>query len=122
MNPFRIFVVVVALTGSVYGQAFEVASIREVAGGEGIRSTIEPNPGSLTMRNTTLREAIRWAYDEPEARVGILDGPTWADSVRYDIAAKPAGASSTNDLRLMQQNLAGPPVRSTTRRPTILLK
>jgi len=106
MKPLGILMGVVALTGSVYGQAFEVASIREVVDAVvGIRSTIEPNPGSLTLRNTTLREAIRWAYDEPGARIGVLGGPTWADSVRYDIAAKPAAASSPDQLRLMLRAL-----------------
>ena len=49
MKPISIFVAVVALTGLVYGQAFDVASIRESdPAAVGIRSTIEPNPGSLT--------------------------------------------------------------------------
>jgi uncharacterized protein (TIGR03435 family) len=108
MKPIRILIVVVALTGIVYGQAFEVASIREsdpAATRVGIRSTIEPNPSGLTIRNTTLREAIRWAYDEPGARVGVLEGPEWADTVRYDIAARPAAASSTDQLRVMLRAL-----------------
>ena len=108
MKRIRIFMVVVALTGIVYGQAFEVASIREsdpAAARVGIRSTVEPNPGSLTMRNTTLREATRWAYDEPGARIGVLEGPEWADTVRYDIAARPAASSTTDQLRMMLRAL-----------------
>ena len=108
MKPIRILMVVVALTGSVYGQAFEVASIREsdpAAAGAGVRGTVEPNPGSLTMRNTTLREAIRWAYDEPGARIGVLEGPEWADTVRFDIVARPVAASSPDQMRLMLRAL-----------------
>ena len=108
MKLFRIILVVVALTGIVYAQAFEVASIREsdpAAARVGIRSTIEPNPGSLTVRNTTLREAVRWAYDEPGARIGVLEGPEWADTVRFDIAARAAAASSTDQLRVMLRAL-----------------
>lgn len=108
MTPIRILVVVLALSGIVYGQAFEVASIREsdpAAARAGIRSTIEPNPGSLNMRNTTLREAIRWAYDEPGARIGVLEGPEWADTVRFDIVARPAAASSDGQLRIMLRAL-----------------
>ena len=108
MNPVRVLIVLAALTGTAFGQAFEVASIREsdpAAARPGIRSTIEPNPGSLTMRNTTLREAIRWAYDEPGARIGVLEGPEWADAVRYDIVARPAGASSDKELRVMVRAL-----------------
>jgi uncharacterized protein (TIGR03435 family) len=108
MNPIRIVIVVAALTGSVYGQAFEVASIRETdpaLGRSGIRSTIEPTPGSLTIRNATLREAIRWAYDEPGARIGVLEGPEWADTARYDIVARSAAASSDNEARMMLRAL-----------------
>src|SRR6187549_3592643 len=108
MRPIRVLIVVAALAGSVYGQAFEVASIREsdpAAGRVGIRSTIEPSPGSLSIRNTTLREAIRWAYDEPGARIGVLAGPEWADSVRYDIVARTAAASSETQLRVMLRAL-----------------
>ena len=98
MNPVRVLIVLAALTGTAFGQAFEVASIREsdpAAARPGIRSTIEPNPGSLTMRNTTLREAIRWAYDEPGARIGVLEGPEWADTIRYNIVARPTIQTTT---------------------------
>ena len=108
MNPVRVLIVLAALTGTAFGQAFEVASIREsdpAAARPGIRSTIEPNPGSLTMRNTTLREAIRWAYDEPGARIGVLEGPEWADTIRYNIVARPTAASSDRELRVMVRAL-----------------
>lgn len=106
MTLIRTLVIVVALTGIVYGQAFEVASIREVVSPVvGIRSTIEPNPGSLTIRNATLREVVRWAYDEPGARIGVLEGPQWVDTVRFDIVARPAAASSTGQLQLMVRAL-----------------
>ena len=107
MNAIRVALVVSALTGIVYGQAFEAASIREnldATKGK-LRSVIAPNPGSVTLRNTTLREAIRWAYDEPGARIGVLGGPDWADSVKYDIVARPAAASSDGQLRLMLRAL-----------------
>ena len=107
MNAIRVALVVSALTGSVDGQAFEAASIREnLEATKGkLRSVIAPNPGSVTLRNTTLREAIRWAYDEPGARIGVLGGPEWADTVRYDIVARPAAASSDGQLRLMLRAL-----------------
>jgi uncharacterized protein (TIGR03435 family) len=108
MKPTGIFMVVVALTGIAHGQAFEVASIREsdpAAARLGIRGTIEPNPGSLSIRNTTLREATRWAYDEPGARVGVLAGPEWADTIRYDIVARATAASSVDQLRMMLRAL-----------------
>ena len=106
MNAPRVAIVVAALSGSVYGQAFEVASIRESDPARaGIRRSIEPSPGSVTIRNATLREAISWAYDEPGARIGVLGGPEWTDTVRYDIVARPAAASSDNQLRMMLRAL-----------------
>jgi len=105
MKPISI-IVVAALTGSLYGQAaFDAASIRENAGGPEPRGTIQASPGSLVMRNTTLREAISWAYDEPGVRVGVLEGPKWADTVRYDIVARPADAASNTQLRIMLRAL-----------------
>lgn len=107
MNAIRVALVASALTGIVYGQAFEAASIREnpdATKGK-LRSVIAPNPGSVTLRNTTLREAIRWAYDEPGARIGVLGGPEWADTVKYDIVARPGTASSDVQLRLMLRAL-----------------
>jgi uncharacterized protein (TIGR03435 family) len=106
MKPIRILMMVVALTASVYGQAFDVASIRESdPAAAGIRSTIVANPDSLSIRNTTLREAIRWAYDEPGARIGVLQGPEWADTARYDVVARSAAASSDTGLRMMLRAL-----------------
>ena len=106
MNQIRLLIVVMALAGSVYGQAFEVASVREADPAlVGIRGSVTPSPGSLIIRNTTLRDAIRWAYDEEGARVGVLGGPEWADSVRYDIVARSPAASSNNQLRVMLRTL-----------------
>jgi uncharacterized protein (TIGR03435 family) len=106
MNPIRMLIVLAALGGSAYGQAFEVASVREADPAlAGIRNTIEANPGSLIIRNTTVRDAIRWAYDEEGARVGVLGGPQWADSARFDIVARPPTASSNHELRVMLQTL-----------------
>ena len=96
-----------APTGTVYGHLFEVASIRESDPAfAGLRGTIEPTPGGLSIRNTTLKAAITWAYDEPGARVGVVGGPPWADSVRYDIVARPAAPTSNPDqLRIMLRAL-----------------
>jgi len=106
MNPLRIVMFIAAIGGSVHAQTFEVASIRETnAAPLGLRMTIEPNPGSLIIRNVTLREAIRWAYDEPGARIGVVGGPEWSDSIRYDIVARPSAASSNDQLRVMLRAL-----------------
>jgi uncharacterized protein (TIGR03435 family) len=106
MKQLRALVVVLALTGTAYGQSFDVASIRESdPAGAGLRGAIEPNPGGLSIRNTTVRAAITWAYDEEGARVGVQGGPNWVDAVRYDIAARAAAPVSNNQLRVMLRTL-----------------
>ena len=86
---------------------FDVASIHpsELArrGGEGRgMEVIQPSPDSLTMRNVSLKGAMRWAYHVSYAQV---QGPGWLDGDRFDISAR-AGASVTDDqLRAMLQAL-----------------
>jgi uncharacterized protein (TIGR03435 family) len=87
--------------------AFEVASVKvsELAkkGGEGSRrQSVQTEPGSLTMRNVPLTNAIGWAY-------GVLDfqvsGPGWLNEQRYDIVAKATGRAPDDQLKLMLQTL-----------------
>ena len=87
--------------------SFEVASVRVSqlgkTGGEGSRrENIQFDPGSLTMRNVTLKSSIRWAYHVMDYQVS---GPEWLNSERYDIAGKSAGPVSQDQLRTMLQTL-----------------
>ncbi|HLK65353.1 MAG TPA: TIGR03435 family protein [Bryobacteraceae bacterium] len=87
--------------------SFEVASVRVStigkAGGEGSRrENIQTSPDSLTMRNVSLKSAIRWAYHVFDYQVS---GPDWLQSERYDINAKSAGTVNEDQLRLMLQVL-----------------
>jgi len=88
------------------GQAFDVASVRPSsvnAVGEGSeRENIVVSPGSLTMRNVSLRSATRWAY---RVRDHQISGPSWLGSAKYDIVAKVAGPAAEEELRLMLQAL-----------------
>src|ERR1035441_7129760 len=76
--------------------AFDVASVKvsqtaptgRDGGGRGMlggrgggRGNIQASPGSLTMRNVTLRNAVRWAYHVSEYQGA---GPDWLDSARYN--------------------------------------
>jgi uncharacterized protein (TIGR03435 family) len=88
-------------------QAFDVASIKisqiGKAGGEGSRrENTQISPGSVNMRNVSLRTAIRWAW-----RVGDyqVSGPDWLANERYDIMAKAAGPAPDAELRVMMQTL-----------------
>jgi uncharacterized protein (TIGR03435 family) len=86
--------------------AFDVASVKvSQAGTEGgprRRAGIQVSPGTVTMRNASLRTCIRWAYHVSEFQVL---GPDWLDSERYEIAGKAARPATEDELRLMMQAL-----------------
>ena len=106
----RIFFLTVIAAAVALGQtadapAFDVASVKQSVGGgrEGFRrENIEATPGSLTMRNITLKACIAWAYHVTEIQVS---GPDWMGNERYDIAAKAAGPANEAQLRVMLQSL-----------------
>jgi uncharacterized protein (TIGR03435 family) len=93
--------------------AFDAASVKvsptaptgPPGGGRGFfggRGNIQASPGSLTMRNVTLKNAIRWAYHVSEYQVS---GPDWLDSARYNIMARAAAPADEEQLQLMLQRL-----------------
>ena len=95
--------------------AFEVASVKasDSAAGRGgaghmgfgmagAGGNIQVAAASLTMRNVTLKNAIRWAYHITEYQVS---GPEWLDSARFNINAKSGGAATEEQLQLMLQTL-----------------
>jgi uncharacterized protein (TIGR03435 family) len=101
----------VFLSGAVFGQstqpAFEVASVKPSligrAGGEGSRrEKIDHTPGSLTMRNVSMKSCLQWAYDVKNFQVS---GPGWLETERYDVAGKAADPAPEGQLRLMLQAL-----------------
>jgi uncharacterized protein (TIGR03435 family) len=71
-------------------------------GGRSGRGNIQFSPDSLTMRNVTLKNAIRWAYHVTEYQVS---GPDWLDSARFNIVAKSAGPANEEQLQLMMRAL-----------------
>jgi uncharacterized protein (TIGR03435 family) len=83
---------------------FDVASIKSSKlSGEGRnRESVTANPGTLTMRNVTLKSALQWSYSMKEYQVS---GPAWIGDERYDISAKAADAAPEQQLRAMLQNL-----------------
>lgn len=98
--------------------AFSVASIRPNlhgnAGGEGSeQETITLSPGSLLMRNVSLRSCIRWAYDLRDSQIS---GPGWLGSQRFDIAATSEGPTAPQEMRQMLQKLLGERFKLAVRR------
>lgn len=87
---------------------FDVASVKmsqqAATGGRGRgnNNNVQVSPGTVTMRNISLRNSIRWAYHVTEFQIS---GPDLLDSERYEIAGKAAGPATDEQLRLMMQAL-----------------
>lgn len=81
---------------------FDAASLRPSAPGAG-KQAITTSPGSLTMRNVTLTECIKWAYGVFDYQ--IASGPPWMASETYDISAKPGHPASDAELKQMLQSM-----------------
>jgi uncharacterized protein (TIGR03435 family) len=99
---FRILAGAALFLAAAWGQpSFEVASIR-TSKDENRRENIQANPGTLSMRNVSLKSAIRWAYHVMDYQVS---GPEWMGSERFTISAKAAGDAPEDQLRLMLETL-----------------
>jgi uncharacterized protein (TIGR03435 family) len=97
---------IAALAGPIVAAPpqFDVASIRssDIIGEGGRRESVDTAPGNLTMRNVSLRSAIKWAYRVQDEQIS---GPAELDSDRYDILAKAASPVADDRLRAMLQAL-----------------
>src|SRR5579872_4810267 len=69
--------------------AFEVASIKPNLSNDPGSST-RASKGQIWMENVTLKYCIERAFDVKDYS---LSGPSWLDTVRFDIVAKPPAAS-----------------------------
>jgi uncharacterized protein (TIGR03435 family) len=86
---------------------FEVASIKPSLlnnmDREGNRrETVDTTPGTVTMRNISLKSCVRWAYGVQASQVS---GSGWAETERFDIVAKAPGQASEDQLKVMMQAL-----------------
>jgi uncharacterized protein (TIGR03435 family) len=86
--------------------AFDVASIRPtrlVSGVEGGNwPKVAVTPAGITMHNYPLRDCIEWAWN---VRPFQVEGPAWLDDERFEIGARTAGPTATEQLRLMLRSL-----------------
>ena len=81
--------------------AFEVASVKpNTTGGPG--ATWRNRIGRTEFENYSLRQLIQMAY-------GVKDysfaGPSWLDSVRFDVVAKPPAGAKADQVPAMMQTL-----------------
>ena len=103
-HMLRILSGVLLISAAVGQPVFDVASVRASVAGKGEgkrRENIQASPGSLSMRNVTLKSAIQWAYHVMSYQVS---GPDWINFDRYDISAKAADGAD-KQLQLMLQAL-----------------
>jgi uncharacterized protein (TIGR03435 family) len=91
--------------------AFEVASIKlnKNCGAGAVLPRI--SPGGITLPCLSVRILIRLAYSafngaDLNARLmQVLNGPSWIDTDRYDISAKPEAKASAAEMAPMLQTL-----------------
>ena len=82
---------------------FEVASIKpSKPGGRGTSLLTDP-AGRFTTENATVRAIMTFAFGVRDFQMS--GGPSWLDSDRFDIVAKPAARSNPDQLRQMVQSL-----------------
>lgn len=114
----RILVGVLLASAAWAQSAFDVASVRASQSGRGEgdwKDDIQASPGSLIMRNVSLKAAIKWAYHVMDYQV---IGPEWTGNERYNISAKAAKPAAEDELRLMLQALLADRFKLTFHRQT----
>ena len=89
------------VAGALYGQSFEVATIKlsPPRSGEAGFTKINDTPGRLAYSNITARLLISLAYSMSDDHV--LGTPGWADSTYYDVAATFPAASTHEEVLAM---------------------
>jgi uncharacterized protein (TIGR03435 family) len=88
------------------GQEFEAASIKPSAPAPMgmFRAGIQMSTGGrVSMSGVTARFLIQQAYGVKDFQ--IIGGPSWMGSERYDISAKPEGAATPDQVKVMIQGL-----------------
>jgi uncharacterized protein (TIGR03435 family) len=88
------------------GQEFEAASIKPSApmGSGMVRMGVQMLPGGrISMSSVTVKTLIQQAYGVRDFQ--IVGGPEWLGSARYDITAKPEGAATPDQVKVMIQAL-----------------
>src|SRR5580704_361371 len=102
----RLLLMVAAGCFLLRGQEFEAASIKPSApmGMGMVRVGMQMLPGGrVSMSGATVRFLIQQAYGVRDFQ--IAGGPAWLGSDRYDITAKPEGAATPDQVKVMFQAL-----------------
>ncbi len=85
--------------------SFEVVSVKPTQGQQMNSGFRRASPGNLNATNVSVRFLIEYAYGVRDDQVA--GGPSWLDSDRYEIVAKPPEGSDTSEAvkRLRTQSL-----------------
>jgi len=94
-----------ALSGTLFSQVFDVASIKPSLrqAGRDANNQISISPSGFTGRNTTLKRLIVQAYGLQPYQVA--GGPNWLDGAEYDVDAKADGPLTKERLAAMLRTL-----------------
>lgn len=91
MRRFSLAILALAVSG--FAQKFEVASIKPNRASDNRRMIGMRPGGRFSATGISLKELLALAYDVRQYQLSGL--PSWADSDRYDIDAKPEGPIQT---------------------------
>jgi len=95
-----------AASGVMFGQSFEVASVRRSLSAT-TESSLSRSGGRVTANNVSLRELIAFAYAIPTGRDYELSGPSWLETAKFDLSATFPAESSRDRVREMLRTLLG---------------
>lgn len=102
----KLLLMVAAGCFGLKGQEFEAASIKPSPpmGAGMVRMGVQMMPGGrVSMSGVTAKFLIQQAYGVRDFQ--IAGGPDWMGSERYDITAKPEGAATPEQVKVMIQAL-----------------
>ncbi len=107
-NPIRVTAIFVILSGVAVAQTearpqFEVASIKPAAPDQRGQYIRTMPGGRVNVTNMTLKQMIELAWRIQPFQ--ISGGPSWFDSLRWDISAKPETTPKPEEISLMIQAL-----------------
>src|SRR3954451_7677942 len=94
----------IAAFAGLFGQNFEVASIRPQAPDDHGIFVRPPNRGQFTGNGAVAKLLVMLAYDVQESQ--IVGGPSWLSTEKWDIQAKSENNQrSVEETRVMLQHL-----------------